>query len=156
MNEGILASKTLGKWPVASNQLQGESLPDHWALIALTVQEQLEMTLKTKNSKIAQMDQEMRRMQQTIDELQSKTQTQRILVVTNIANPQTPDVQRITNVGNVIVDFNTIKSIQKGDKTTTAAAGVIRRPLQSPCTDTSSEGGRSDNGHGVDQLANVG
>ena len=56
----------------------------------------------------------------------------------------------------LLLDFNAIKGIHKSDETIITAAGIIRRPIPSFSTDTSSEAGRSDIGHGVYQLVNGG
>ena len=152
MHYGTVANRNLGK-----RQLTDDPLGDPWTPDNATVKEQVEILLKTKEAKVMQLEQEMRKMQRTIEEFQNRFEPQRTPVVTNIATPQTPDVQRTPNIGNVIVDFNIIKHIQKGDKTTISALGVIRRPIQSPSADTSSDrDGGNDNGQGIYNVANGG
>ena len=115
----------------------------------------MEITLRTKTAKLAQVEQHMRRMQQIIDDLQSKTEAPRTPMVTIIAILKASDMLQIPNVGILLMYYITIKNVPRGNKIIIFAAGVIRRPVHSPNTDTSSEGGGS-NGEGVYQLANGG
>ena len=95
----------------------------------------------------------MKRMQQIIDDLQSKMEVPRIPMVINIATLKIPDMPQIHNIGKALMDFNIIENVPRRNEITISAAGVIRRPVHSPNSDTSSEGGGS-NGEGVYQLVN--
>lgn len=141
----MLANRNLGKKPLTE-----DPLPNPWE--PNTIIEQTELVLRANDAKVLQLEVEMRRMQQTIDELQSQREPQPTPVRRHIATPQTPK----NDSGDDMIDFNHIKNAKKEDRGT-IVAGVRRRPRRSPETASSSECGDGDRStNGTYQIASGG
>ena len=122
LHEGMVASRNMGKWltkidtdvPI-NDQLQNAWIPDNVSEL-----ERLRMEMRTKHSRNAQFEQEMRRMQRVIDQLDAQPNPVRA----NIATPQTPlgpkrtlfsisvTTHQIPIIIGVLIDFNTINAIK--------------------------------------------
>ena len=130
--EGIVASRTLGKqgaWP--KGQTIEDPYQDFWES-SHDEKHKLAQALKTKDSKIASLEIEMRRMQKDIEELHKVKATQPTPQRQTIATPDAPD-----NRQNIIIML----------------AGIIHRRTQIP--DTNSSGDSSNDNNGNNELYRV-
>ena len=163
LHEAIVASRNLGKGNTKTDT--DDPLQHAWVPDSVSELERLRMEIKTKDSRNAQLEQEMRRMQRVIDQLDAQPTPVRA----NIATPQTPLGPKRTQFANsvtihetptttigVLMDFNTINAIKDVPKFkgTNIVNGCITRPIHSPTTDTSSEDGGM--GGGINGLFNLG
>lgn len=76
INEAIVFSRSVGKLQIMDGQTTEDLLPDVWTFPTMTEKEQMELAMTIEDARLAQMAQEMRRMQRIIEDLKDKTEFQ--------------------------------------------------------------------------------